>query len=53
MLFENVQELKDHLLEIGCEDSIVFDPYFARAAVGVSETGRVIYDYDLMVESLA
>lgn len=34
------------------EEAIVFDPDFAEAAIGVTERGTVVYDYDLMVECL-
>lgn len=52
-MFKDVQQLKDALCEMGYETSIVFEnPDYASAAVGISEGGAVIYDYDLMVESL-
>lgn len=45
---------KDLLCELGYEDSVVFsDPEYDDAIIGVSTDGNVIYDYDLMVQSLA
>ena len=45
---------RDMLVELGLEESIVFEnPDYDSAIVGWDEnTGRVIYDYDLMVEHL-
>ena len=35
------------------EDVILFDePDYADAFIGISEDGRAVYDYDLMVKSL-
>lgn len=48
----DVEELKAILCGLGYDEAIVFDPDFAPAAIGVSEEGRVVYDYELMVESL-
>lgn len=53
MEFENLQALKTLLCELGYEDAIVFEnPDFLDAVVGVDNDGRVIYDYDTMLESL-
>ena len=53
MEFENLQALKTLLCELGWEDAIVFEnPDFLDAVVGVDNDGRVIYDYDTMLESL-
>lgn len=44
---------RDLLVELGYEDSIVFDgPDYDSAIMGTDENGRVIYDYDKMVEDL-
>lgn len=51
-MFNDVESLKEHLCDIGCEDAIVFDPDFAEAAIGVSDNDTVVYDYDKMVECL-
>lgn len=51
--FNNVDELKEYLSDIGYEDSIVFvGPDYINAVVGVSENGRVIYSYDKMIACL-
>lgn len=43
----------DLLLEMGYEDSVVFEsPDFDDAIIGVSDSGNVVYSYELMVESL-
>lgn len=46
---------KQRLLQYGFQDAIVYEnPDFDDAIIGVDEvTNAVIYDYDLMVESLA
>ena len=41
------------LLENGYEDVVIFQNYsYDDALIGVSEGGRAIYDYDIMVEWL-
>ena len=45
--------IRDLLCDMGYDDSIVFDnPDYDDAIIGVSEEGRVIYDFDLMVQCL-
>ena len=47
------RENKELLVEMGYEDAVILeDPDYDSAIVGVSESGRVIYDYDKMVEWL-
>jgi len=44
---------RDLLIEIGHEDSIVFEnPSYDNAIIGTDESGRVIYDYNKMVQCL-
>lgn len=44
------QELRDYLTDNGYEDSILFEnPSYITAVIGVSETGRIIYDYNKMI----
>lgn len=43
---------EERLLEAGYEDTIIMDDY-DEALVGVSEEGRAIYDYYLMLDCLA
>lgn len=51
--FTNLEELKEFLVDMGYEDTIVFDnPDYASAAIGFTEDGRLIYDYDLMTDWL-
>lgn len=41
------------LLDNGYEDTLVFENYsYDDALIGVSQDGRAIYDFDLMVEWL-
>lgn len=48
-----LEQLKEHLCDLGYEDAVVFDnPSYVDAYLGVSNDGRVIYSYDLMIESL-
>lgn len=43
----------DLLCDLGYEDAVVFrNPDYDEAIIGVDTTGRVIYDFDLMVEHL-
>ncbi len=42
------------LVDIGLEDALVFDnPDFDTAIVGTTDDGRVVYDYNKMVEHLS
>jgi len=44
---------RDKLLEYGYEDTVIFENYnYDDAFVGVSDDGRAIYDYDLMIDYL-
>ena len=48
-----VEELKSRLCEDSYEGAIVLEnPDYAEAAVGVSNNGCVVYDFELMVEHL-
>jgi len=50
---KTLQEIKDYLVEQGCEDSLVFEnPAYESAFIGVSDNDLAIYDYQLMVEYL-
>lgn len=49
----SVDEIKERLLELGHEGTVVLEqPDYANAVIGVSQDGRLIYDFDLMVEHL-
>lgn len=46
----NVREI---ICDMGYEDAIVFDnPSYDEAIIGVSDDGRVVYDYDVMIKCL-
>ena len=48
-----MEENRQKLCDLGYEESIVFEnPSYDSAISGVSEDGKVIYDYDKMVEHL-
>lgn len=47
-------ELKQYLCENFGEGVAVLEPeYFDKAIIGTSETGRLVYSYDKLVEVLA
>ena len=47
------KEIRQALCDMGHDEAIVFDgPAFDEAIVGVTDEGRVIYDYDMMVHCL-
>ena len=48
------EQIRETLCEYGFEDALVFDnPDFDEAIIGVTEEGRVIYDYSAMIDSMA
>lgn len=45
--------MKQFIEDIGYESVTLFeDPSYDTACIGISEDGRAVYDYDLMVEYL-
>ena len=53
MLDESALSKRDILCDMGYEDAVVFEnPDYDSAIIGISSDGRVVYDYDLMVECL-
>jgi len=47
------RNIEEKLLENGYEGAIYLDNYsYDSAVIGVTHTGQVVYDYDLMVEWL-
>lgn len=50
---EDNSSIKEMLCEQGHEDATLFEnPDFASAIIGISEEGRVVYSYPLMVDHL-
>ena len=53
---DELQELKDHICELGYEDVTVFDNSlgfdYADAYIGMSHDGRAVYSYDKMIEHI-
>lgn len=46
-------DLKNTLIEMGYEDTVLLEnPDYLSAITGVSDTGRLIYSYEKMVEHL-
>ena len=45
------QEVKDYMVDHGCDDAAVWDD-FAAAFIGTTHDGRAVYDYEKMVEVL-
>lgn len=49
----SLNQLKEWLCDMGYEDTVVMEnPDYLSAIVGVSDDGRLIYDYEKMVEHL-
>ena len=47
------QKIRDALCDMGHEEAVIFDgPDYDEAIVGVTDDGRVVYDYDAMVKIL-
>lgn len=47
------QTVRETICDMGYDDAIVFDnPDYDKAIVGITDEGRVIYDFDLMVRCL-
>ena len=45
--------IEDKIEELGFEEVIIFEnPDYEDAFIGVSDEGRAVYDYDLMVKCL-
>ena len=51
-IFNSVEELCEYLEAQQHEGTIFFEnPSFVKAITGITDSGQLIYDYDLMVES--
>lgn len=52
-MFEKIEDLKEYITERGYEDTIVFEnPSYVTAVAGLTDDGRVVYDFDEMVNFL-
>lgn len=53
---KELEQLKQHLCDLGYEDVVVFDDTlgfsYAGAYIGMSDDGRAVYSYDRMIEWL-
>lgn len=46
-------DIREMISDMGFENVIVFDnPNYDRAIIGISDDGRVIYDFEMMVKCL-
>lgn len=51
--FEKLDDLKEYLVNFGYEDTIILEnPDYVEAVIGITDDGRLVYDYDLMTECL-
>lgn len=52
-MFKTLDELKEYLREREYEDTVVFEnPDYCTAAVGLTDGGRLVYNFELMAEYL-
>ena len=53
MKFKSVKKLKEHLVSLGYETTVVFEnPDYLSAVMGITTDGRLIYDYSKMIKEL-
>lgn len=51
-IFKTVDELREYLCDQGYEETAFFEnPSFVTAITGISDSGQLIYDYNLMIAS--
>ena len=49
-IFNSVDELREYLEAQGHEGTVFFEnPSFVKAITGITDSGQLIYDYDLMI----
>jgi hypothetical protein len=49
-IFNSVEELREFLEAQGHEGTVFFEnPSFVKAITGITDSGQLIYDYDLMI----
>lgn len=49
-IFSSVDELREYLEAQGHEETIFFEnPSFVKAITGITDSGQLIYDYELMI----
>ena len=49
-IFNTVEELREYLEAQGHEGTVFFEnPSFVKAITGITDSGQLIYDYDLMI----
>lgn len=51
--FDSLDELKEHLVELGCDETVVLEsPDFINAVIGISHDGKVVYSRRIMIRQL-
>ena len=51
-IFNSTDELREYLEGQGHEGTTFFEnPSFVKAITGITESGQLIYDYDLMIDA--
>ena len=49
-IFNSVEELREYLEAQGHEETVFFEnPSFVKAITGITDSGQLIYDYELMI----
>ena len=49
-IFNTVDDLREYLKSHELEDTVYFEnPSFVKAITGITDSGQLIYDYDLMI----
>jgi hypothetical protein len=49
-IFNTVEELREYLEAQGHEETMFFEnPSFVKAITGITDSGQLIYDYELMI----
>lgn len=49
-IFSSVEELREYLEAQGHEETLFFEnPSFVKAITGITDSGQLIYDYELMI----
>ena len=51
-IFNSVDELREYLEAQGHEETIFFEnPSFVKAITGITDSGQLIYNFDMMIEA--
>ena len=51
-IFNTVEELREYLEAQGYEETVFFEnPSFVKAITGITDSGQLIYNFDMMIEA--